>query len=190
MNRKWTAEEMDFLKDNIGKQRIETIAHKLRRTETAIFLKAKRLKIANTKQIQGNYSLGELATLIHINRRTLYNWVQKGLFPAHKKITKQKRSFYFVKPNEFWKWAFENKEKLNFSNISPFSILPEPKWVDKERKKDDPFEEMNYKYWTVGEIRNLLEYYHQGYNCAKIADKLNRTPHSIRNQLKRNKHDI
>lgn len=185
MNRMWTAAEIDFLKENIGKCKIDTIARQLARTESAVLLKAKRLKIANTKQVQGEISLGELALLIHKNRRTLYDWIQKGTFPARKRITRSKRAFYFIKPDEFWNWACQNQEKLNFSQIAPYAIPPEPEWVNKARKQKKVTEERGYKYWTMSEISSLLEYDQEGLKYSVIAEKLKRTPNSVGKQLMR-----
>jgi hypothetical protein len=182
LKRNWTSKEIEFLKDNIGKISIKTISENLARTETAVLLKAKRLNISNTKQNQGDITIGELACIIGKDRRTINNWIQKGYFPAYKKVTRSKRAFYFVRSEEFWKWAFQNREKLNFSKIPPRVINPEPSWVESERKLGQK-NERNYKIWTIKEVKKLEVYHQNGFTNSEIAEELDRSIYSVDKKL-------
>jgi DNA-directed RNA polymerase specialized sigma24 family protein len=164
--------------------KVKTIAKHLERTEIAILVKAKRLHLSNTKNMQGDFSLGELASIIGKDRRTILNWIRKGEFPAFKRVSRRERAFYFVRPEEFWKWAFQNREKLNFSRIPPHAIPPEPIWVKKERKQNQKIER-NYKPWTTGEIKDLFDYSQKGFTHSQIAQELDRSAYSVERKLSR-----
>jgi hypothetical protein len=180
----WSEIEIDYLKDNIGMMKITTIADKLDRSENAIVLKAKRLGIANTKNHQGYLNVSELAKLIGKDRKVVSYWTKNCGLHTYRRITHSKRSFCFIKPEEFWEWAFDNQEKLNFQKIEPNSIPPEPDWVREVRMTQEVKGKI-YKNWTIKEMQKLIELKLLGLDEEKIAKKLNRSSTSIKRKLDR-----
>jgi uncharacterized protein YdiU (UPF0061 family) len=180
----WSEIEIDYLKDNIGMMKITTIADKLDRSENAIVLKAKRLGIANTKNHQGYLNVSELAKLIGKDRKVVSYWTKNCGLHTYRRITHSERSFCFIKPEEFWEWALDNQEKLNFQKIEPNSIPPEPDWVREVRMTQEVKEKI-YKNWTTKEMQKLTELKLLGFDEEKIAKKLNRSSTSIKRKLDR-----
>ena len=96
------------------------------------------------------------------------------------------KSFYLIDPSNFWKWAGMHKEKVQFSNIEPQVLLPEPDWVDEERRKDKQIVKKKvYKYWTTKEDQRLLELRKEGLTYAEIGQRMKRSATSVAHRYKR-----
>ena len=123
MRKEWNIEEIDYLKEHIGVQKIPIIAQSMGRTYDSLIVKMNRLGLSNTKSQTGYLTLGELAKLLKVERNTLLGWVNRHGLPCMKKITRQSKRFYLICPSDFWKWAKMNKEKVQFSNIDPQVVI-------------------------------------------------------------------
>lgn len=103
-----------------------------------------------------------------------------------KKTTRKTRSFYFNNPSDFWDWAEVHKEKVQFSNIEPQVLLPEPDWVDEERQKDrQVVKKKDYKCWTMREDKRLLELRQKSLTYKEIGQIMNRSSISVERRYKR-----
>jgi len=180
--RNWTDEEIDFLKDNVGKLKITTMSRKLNRTEESIKNKLKRLGISNTKAQTGYLTTYELAKLVQKDATTVRAWITKHGLQSTKKTTRCSRQFYFIHPEDFWKWAKDNREKIDFSKIEPHTIIPEPSWVEKERKFENP---TSYKVWSIKEENQLKVLVMEGYTLNEVANKLDRSLISVKRKYSR-----
>jgi hypothetical protein len=109
-------------------------------------------------------------------------WVNNHGLRCTKKVTRNTKAFYFIKPEEFWCWAYHNKERVDFSKIDRHAILPEPDWVEEERHHQ---KEVNYKAWTTKEIRLMKELIELGNSYSEIGQELNRSSISIQRKYKR-----
>ena len=186
MRKEWNTEEIDYLKEHIGVHKITTIAQRMGRSYNSVIIKMNRLGLANTKLQTGYLTLGELGKHLKVHRNTIYWWMKKHDLPYKKRVTRKSKSFYFIYPSDFWKWANMNKEKVQFSNIEPQVLLPEPDWVDKERRKDiQVVKKRTYQHWTIKEDQKLLELRKKGLTYAKIGEKMNRSSISIERRYKR-----
>ncbi|PLR76909.1 hypothetical protein CU633_13470 [Bacillus sp. V3-13] len=137
--KRWTTEEVDYLKVSVGNKKVPVIANQLRRTEKAVIAKMKRLGISQTKSHTGMLTMNELAKHLHVDPNTVKNWIDNHHLKSSVKITRTTRKFTFINPEDFWEWASEHKSKINFQKIDAHAILPEPKWVENERKKKREF---------------------------------------------------
>ncbi|MFT4417012.1 DNA-binding protein [Fredinandcohnia humi] len=180
--RAWTYEEIEFLKDNVGRMKIATISRQLDRTETAVELKIKRLGLSNTKSFTGQLTMHELATLLKIDPKSVKLWIDNHGLKYTRRATRNTRKFYFIKPEDFWEWAKNHKERIDFSKIERQSIVPEPAWVDGERSKQ---RRVNYRAWTTVEIHSMIELISTGTPFSDIGKRLNRSPISIQRKYQR-----
>ncbi|MBO1514004.1 DNA-binding protein [Metabacillus bambusae] len=180
--RKWTEEEIDFLKDNVGNMKLATLSKKLNRTEGSIQNKLKRLSIFNTKAQTGYLTTYELANLLQKDPKSVRGWITKHGLKSTIKTTHSSRQFSFIHPEDFWKWAESHKEKVDFSKIERQSILPEPAWVEKERKRENP---TTYRVWSIKEEKQLKMMLTDGYSIKEVARKLNRSPISVQRKYER-----
>lgn len=185
--RKWTEEEIEFLKDNVGKMKLATLSKKLNRTEGSIQNKLKRLGISNTKAQTGYLTTYELANLLQKDPKSVRGWIAKHGLKSTIKTTHSSRQFSFIHPEDFWKWAESHKEKVDFSKIERQSILPEPAWVEKERKRENP---TTYRVWSIKEEKQLKMMLTDGYSIKEVARKLNRSTISVQRKYERIETDI
>lgn len=186
MRKEWTTAEINYLEENIGSCKLTTIAKKMNRSCDSVVMKMNRLSLSNTKMQTGLITLGELARHLKIDRNTVKGWVQNHGLLCTKKITRLSKKFYLVDPYDFWKWAEMNKDKVQFTNIEPYILLPEPDWVAEERNKDKVAnKKRNYRTWTTTEDQRLIKLRESGYSFKDISKKLNRSIYSIEHRYKR-----
>lgn len=186
MKREWTIDEIKYLKEHIGVHKICTIAQKLGRSYTSVIVKMKRLGLSNTKLQTGFLTIGELAEVLKVERNTVKWWITKHGLPYKKRVTRKSRSFYFIDTFDFWEWAEKHKEKVQFSKMESLVLLPEPHWVNEERRMEKQIKKKkNYKYWTTKEDQRLLELRKKGLKYAEIGQKMNRSSLSVERRFKR-----
>ncbi len=184
MSKMYSVEEVEFLKEHVGYMKLTTIAKKLNRPLESVSIKLKRLGLGDTRSQAGMITIGELAKILDVDRKTVENWVLRHGLRCLKQITRQSKSFYFINPTDFWVWAEYNKEKISFYKIEKNVLAPEPEWVDQERiKKRDRV--VNYRTWTTGEKKNLLELKNKGYTFVEIGKILGRSASSVGKQYNR-----
>ncbi len=91
-NKPWSEDDLQFLADNYGRIRLETIAKKLDRTTTAVKLRASRENIRTTD----NFLTGSMvARILGADLSTVRRWIELGYLKA-KKSKVVRRSKYFV----------------------------------------------------------------------------------------------
>ncbi|OLO26151.1 hypothetical protein BTR23_24150 [Alkalihalophilus pseudofirmus] len=186
MKRKnWTNEEVNFLLENAGTFKLSTIAYKLNRSEHATLCKMKRLGISNTKEQTGLLTTTELELLLRVDRSTIRRWIIEHGLKCLKKTTRSNKKFYLIHPSDFWDWAYENRERVDFSKIEYQSIVPEPDWVNKERTKE---KKTNYKQWSTNEEKKLQNLILQGTSFDEVANTLDRSITSVKRKYERLKH--
>ncbi|WP_077210836.1 hypothetical protein [Bacillus dakarensis] len=180
--RNWTIEEIEFLKENLGFMKIPTIANRLNRTESSVLVKMKRLGLSNTKSFTGLLTMNELAKLLKVDSKSVKLWIEHHGLKCSKKVTRSIKAFYFISAEDFWEWAYYNKDRMDFSKIERHTILPEPGWVEQERLYN---RNTNYKTWTVNEVRIMMELVSSGRTLSDVGKKLDRSPLSIKRKYDR-----
>ncbi|MBP2242225.1 DNA-binding CsgD family transcriptional regulator [Cytobacillus eiseniae] len=190
MRKEWTEAELLFLEDHIGMYKLSTIANRLNRSYESVRVKMKRLGLSNTKQHTGLVTIGELATILKVDRTTICEWTKKHGLTYLRRTTRESRQFYFIHPTDFWEWASEHKEKVQFSKIEPQTLLPEPDWVAIERQKDkNLIKRRSYQIWTTKEDNTLLELRNQGHTFKEISVKMDRSMNSVARRYERIRED-
>ena len=186
MRKEWNTEEIEYLKEHIGAHKLAIIASNMGRSYESVRIKMNRLGMSNTKSQTGLVTMGELAKLLKVERNTVKGWVERHGLPCMKKVTRNSKRFYFIHPSDFWKWAEIHKEKVQFSNIDSQVLLPEPAWVDMERRKDKQIvKKKGYQYWTMKQDHRLLELRKKGLTYSEIGERMNRSSISIERRYKR-----
>lgn len=182
--RLWTKEEDDFLRENVGKLRLQTLAEKLGRTVEAVDCRLCRLGIAHTKAMTGRLTANELANLVGMEQKAVLRWIRNHGLPAKRKAPKLSQIYHLISPEDFWKWAERNKERIDFSRIKPDSIPPEPEWVEEEREKDRrTIPKRRREPWTPEEEGKMQQMIALGYSYAEIAEELGRTYSGVAHRI-------
>lgn len=183
----WTEEEEEYLQRRYGKTTLKRIAKKLGRSENAIEIKAGRLGISSALEATGELTAAEIAKVFKIDAHVVVDkWIKDKGLKAQYKAVKFTRKFWRIKIEDFWKWAEDNKEIINFSKLERNILGKEPNWVDIERKKD--FKEKpkrQHQFWNELEDRKLKNLWKSSKSIKEIAEILNRSSSSARHRSKR-----
>ena len=179
MPKKWTDEDKEFLKENLGRLKIEKICAKLNRSEKAVRDRMYREGI-NSMQIFINFNM--LSKACSVDGKTPYRWTKHGLKYKRRKILN--RYYNTVSVDSFWEWAKDNKHKLNFAKIERGVLLPEPEWLDEAVKESMKNKKRNPKKWTNEEDGTLIYYVNIGLEHKEIAERMGRSKSSIEHRFK------
>lgn len=169
--RTWKAGEVAYLARVYLRQPVEKTASDLKRTKTAVHLKAHKLGLSYeflTAQV--------IADCFHIDSDAVKRWVDKLNLKSIK--TPYKSGYrYYIKIEDFWEWAYENRGKINWSKYELKSLLPEPEWVKKE--KQNCLVKKSHDKITGIEIMKIKNMRKKGITYKNIALELGRTEYSI-----------
>lgn len=184
--RYWTTEEEDFLKEKVGTLSIPILAKRLGRSVNAIEVRMRKLGIENTKFLSGKLTANELANALQVDSHAIYLWIRNHGLKAVYKATRYTAKFYLIDVNEFWKWAEKNKEKLNFTKIDHLVLLPEPVWVEEERKRDYlTIPKRQAATWNSEEDKKLISLLNGNYTQKEIAQFMHRSEKAIQRRISR-----
>jgi hypothetical protein len=184
--RRWTAEEDDYMIQRYGKQPLSFIAKKLERTTGAVEGRLNRLGVYGGKSNNGDLTTYDLAAELEVGVHAVYNWIQKYNLPCYQAMVKT-RVFTMIEVRKFWKWAEENKERINWYRVSKNALIPEPEWVQQQRHYDfikRPQKEN--RNWTAEEDAKIWKmFYSQRYTQKKIGEIMGRSAKGIQRRLDR-----
>lgn len=181
----WSNEEVEFLEESWGNKSIPAIARKLDRSTNAVIKKAWKLglgeQIASSNYVTFNQLIKELGY------KGSYTWFFNK-FKAHgcpiKSKKKLNRSYKVVNVDEFWKWAKNNKQILNFENFEEYALGKEPEWVKEKRFLDKKNKLNNKKLWTKEEDNLLIAKVKSNkYTSADLAQEFGRSEQAINKRL-------
>lgn len=137
MKRKWTKEEEMYLAEKWGTTSVPSIAQKLNRSERAVIIRKSRMGIGSFLDC-GDYVTWNqfLMALGYSNGADRINaWVKNRDFPLRTQKV-NKNTFYVVYLDEWWIWADEHRNFLDFSRFEENMLGMEPEWVKEKRKND------------------------------------------------------
>lgn len=184
--RRWTKEEIDYLSEKWGNVSKKAMAKTLNRTVKAINLRADQMRLGNFN-LSGDYlTLFQLvqAMDMHNNLYMVYTkWVEAGLPIKYKTTITRKIKIIYIE--DFWKWAEQHQEMVDFSRTEKNILGIEPEWVDVKRKTDGLTKNLK-RIWTTTEIHVLEQMLLGKYTYAEIAKSLKRTECSITSKV----HDL
>ena len=183
--RKWTSEEDEYLINKYGKCELDKIARILKRDKNSLMRRLHRLGKANAKECFG-ITTYELAKALKIDVGSVYRWINDRELP-YKKAYAKERTFLVIDVQEFWDWAEENKRLINFSKIEKHVLIPEPAWVDKQRKLDFHHRPQKERQkWTKEEDERIWQlFYCQGMTYKDIGALMGRSARAVQNRLAR-----
>ena len=185
--KKWSEEDILSLKKSWGSISIPSIAKNLDRTTTAIKLKAKRLNLERSTKCGEFVTLNEFFQVLGYKNSysKMLDKLKKYNLPIKKKVFFNKRiRIIYIK--DFWEWADQNKQHINFAKLEKFSLGEEPEWADEKRKNDskNPSKINPCRKWTKEEDALLiakLKLYKYTYH--DLALEFNRTETAIKRRI-------
>lgn len=180
--RLWTNEEVEYLIEKWGQDETLKICKKLNRTYPAVRNKAKKLKLGPARQANEFICAQELANTINVDRKTIDSYIEKGLKIKKRRFGASKRSNICIKLKDFWEFAKENKDLIQFYKFKNGDLADEPTWAQEKRfeqlRKRTDIQNKN-KEWSNSEDRMLQNMYLKGIPDEEIAAELRRTVVSV-----------
>lgn len=183
-NENWTQEELEYLNDRWGETSITAIAKHLGRSVNAVKIKAGRTGLKRHIHSGTRITLCQFCEAI--GKKNSYGWIKDrwvrlGL-PVHyqKSITKR---YAMIDIDEFWEWAEQHKDIVDFDAFPEGTFGKEPEWV-KEARHASWIAKMNRMPWTKAEdsqLEYLLKQYRYTYN--DLCTELNRTEGAIKRRI-------
>src|SRR5699024_9485679 len=186
--RMWTQEEVDFLEDEWGVMAIDSIARKLNRSFSSVHNKAQRLGLGDPLTHIDGITISQLSQVLNKHYGILENWINKYNFPARRKRVTLKKRVLIVHYSDFWKWADENKQMLDFARLERLSLGPEPDWVEVKRKADEirllHRPKPHNTAWSKYDDNHLKWMLERGrYTYPEISDELKRSEGAIKRRI-------
>ncbi len=184
MSKRWTDQELEFLREHWGSMSLKGLTRRLGRSKNAVINKVTRLKLGAFLESGDYLTLNQLyATLGISNGSSTYrktSWIQKRGLPVCYKTVRNCK-FQIVKLDDFWRWAEQNQDILDFSRFEPLSLGKEPDWVEQKRCFDN-MKSLCVKQtpWTAYEdnlLQEKLKLYR--YTAADIARDLHRSEGAV-----------
>lgn len=186
MGRGLNAVEMDYLEDSIGKLSLKAIASKLGKNPRSLRMYMNNHGIPTGRQAADGISVTDFAEAVGRRTESVYDWIANLGLPVKRYPIGIKSKEIFIDMTKFWKWAWDNKNFLDFSNIEKGTFGLEPEWVDDMRKMDtyDWGKKGWSKIWTSQEdirLRNLLKLHR--YTYRQLSSILQRSELAIQCHL-------
>ena len=179
MNKKWTKEELEILMDNWGKLSIKEIAKRVNRTPTAVEIKGRRLQLGWQMTA---YSSTEVANILGISHRTIYNYMNTGIIEAKKDKTKMKR--YVSTEAQIMKFMREHQDLWDTRKININLYSRKPKWYFEKEKADKEKNIKNMQRWGELEVKIVVDRYRRGLTYEEIALEVGRTSSAVYKKLR------
>lgn len=187
MGKKWTPEDEERLAEWWGTYSIPKIAKRLRRTEDAVIVRARRLQLGAHLDSSDRIQFVKLYEAVTGSRYgyeyAQKSWIQNRGLPV-KRQRVLKSSFLMVDLNDFWDWAEKNRSFLDFSKMQPLALGKEPAWVAEQRHLDFEQSRVNKTLWTKAEDEKLIQLIRENrYSKRELCRMMNRTDNAINRRL-------
>lgn len=138
----WTIEEEEYIEKNLHKKSITAIAKHLKRTRTAVRLRAKRLGVNKTSE---GYTMVGLCQALGCDHKKAESWVTHGLLVGKRRMTERNsgadgdtwlftdtdiRKFVIAHPLEIdhrrieWPWMVDLLAGKNNGGIGRIDVVP------------------------------------------------------------------
>lgn len=183
--RHWTEAEKSFLQDNYGFLTIESLQKKLDRSECAIQNQVARMKLGRWYSNLEGVTQNEFAKALNVHHGTVTNWNQNYGLPIRMKRLK-KDYFKIIMLDDFWKWAQDHKNMIEWDKVEKHILGAEPDWVRHARDAAIIAKNKSVKKipWSKDDDTKLLWMLNQHkFTYAEIATELNRTHGGIKRRI-------
>lgn len=182
--RTWTEEEINYLQEAWGTVSIRTIAKNIKRTETAVTLKAKRLGLGSPYTNE-YLSANQVSKLMGIDRHAVIdNWIRKRGLKARKRAMKE-FEMWLIDLEDLTEWLENNQDKWDSRKLDIYGLGEEPGWLQEKRKLDMKIPARRFQKWTRQEDMRAMGYFKSGMSYKKIGEKLGRSSDAVERRLSR-----
>ncbi|HHD2753256.1 TPA: hypothetical protein ACOTG0_002065 [Clostridium perfringens] len=184
--KRWSKKEIDYLNSMWGRYNLTTLAKKLNRTVEAVKVKSERLGLGGGLKAQDAITKADIKRICGITDYKVEKWISVYGLKCTNKVVTEKRSFCLIKTKDFWKFAKNNNELIDFSKIEKNILGVEPEWVDEFRKRDFKMKRKVYRRkWSATEEKEAIRLYRKGFSYKEIGKRLDRPYYGVQCKLTR-----
>ncbi|HBJ2602316.1 TPA: sigma-70 region 4 domain-containing protein [Clostridium botulinum] len=184
--RDYTKEELIYLEEKWGAKSVKAISRKLNRSEWAVRMKAYKMGLGDPKLSIDGITINQLSKAIGVHYQSIMrNWVEQYGFPVKNKVLINE-SIAYATQNDFWEWAKDNKNLIDFSRIEENILGKEPQWAKEKRRIDilANNKSRNKRPWTDSEIEKLISLLKTyNFTYADIAERLGRSESAVKRKI-------
>lgn len=182
--KKWSEKEIDYLNSMWGRYNLNALAKKLNRTVEAVKVKSERLGLGGGLKAQDAITKADIKRICGVSGYKVEKWISVYGLKCTNKVVTSKRSFGLIKVKDFWEFAKNNNELIDFSKIEKNILGVEPEWVDEFRKRDFKIKRKSYRRrWSAAEEKEAIRLYTKGVTYEEIGKRLDRTSYGVQNKL-------
>lgn len=180
----WTNKQVEYLEEKWGVLNVKTISLNLNKTEIAVILKAKRLKLGGCYNSY-NLTANEVANILNIDIHSVTDyWIAKCGLKGRKRALRNK-PIYQINLSDLVLWLKDNQDKWDSRRVEIYVLGEEPEWLQDKRKKDIQIPIKRFKKWTKDEDKRAISLFKIGYRYKEIAEQLQRSKDSVARRLSR-----
>lgn len=173
MKREWTESEERVLRNRYQYQTVQKTAQMLNRSVYSVKRKAAKMGLSHYND---KLSIRAIARSFNTEVTSVKRWVDKlGL--AVKKVNHGTYYTYYIDVEDFWKWAEQHKDIINWSKYELRSLIPEPEWVIESVKNYQT--SRHRQKFTPDEIAKIKFLICRGKTYTEIAKEMQRSYYSI-----------
>lgn len=181
----WTPEEVDYLQERWGTTSVPAIAQHLGRSINAIKLKAARIGLPGNP-INASEYITFLSLMEALGKKNTYGWAKErwarfGCPIKYKRMMNKRIAM--IRIEDFWEWAEQHQDILDFSDFEEYAIGAEPAWVKQKRRRDIR-QKIRRDPWTPEEDARLRAALNEfRYTYDDLQRMFNRSEGAIRRRI-------
>lgn len=179
----WTKKEIQWLEDNyhLG---LSYCAKKLKRTEVAVQLKAKRLNLGGFILGTHFFTAQNVSNLMGVDIHAVLRWLERGWLKH--RLANANRKFYFISKSELVEFMENYIDEWDSRKIKQSLWVNEPLWYREKKLRDSQRPKREAQKWTREEDKQLISLFKSGaYKQKEIARIMNRSVSGVAHRLKR-----
>lgn len=185
MNKRWSKEDVEYIKQAWGNTNIVTIKNKLKRSKEAIKIKATRLGLGGATTNSYKYITANKASkILNCDRKKILKWIYRGQLKAKYMAIARERKMWCIEFEEFIDFLKNNPNKWDSKKVEKHALGYEFEWLVEKRKKDEIKSPVLNLYSTDDE-KKIYEMIRENYTYKQIAEELQRTEKGISNKIRR-----
>lgn len=176
--KKWTKEEREYLKENWGSIKVDTIAKTLKRSKKAIGNQAYYLGLGTQMKW---YSPREIADILGVHLSTIKRYMDEGKLESVRDKTKNKRRM--SSEQQIRTFMKKHQDLWDTRKVTINLYTNEVKWYKEKMERDKQRPLKRNSSYTETETKILIDRYRRGWSMEDIAKELSRNEKSIYNRL-------
>ncbi|WP_025693249.1 SAM domain-containing protein [Paenibacillus zanthoxyli] len=186
----WSEKEVQYLIQNWSEKGLSYCAKRLKRTEIAVKLKAKRLGLGGIVKGSEYLSGQSVANILGIDIHSVLRWMDNGLLKyknaPFSNRTDGRRTITMITLEDLEQFLRDNFELWDSRKLKGSLWIQEPEWMTSKRATDRLRPRAEGRKWTREEDRRAIAMFKAGgYTYQKIGGVLGRSGDSVERRLSR-----